>query len=223
MLIPRTVAKIITHTDSSSLRYSLGGVLFERDSSGVSHAIATDGRRLMHVSWDEPTDLDSCAVAPTCELSPVVGFSKIIDAAHLKSAAGLAKTAGVKRTEKQNELAVDYIALDEPNANGVATFHGANTTSAASVTEPTLAGRFPAWRNVIPEIDSDTITVSIDWRFMKQAFEAIGAVSRNDDNAFVEIHIRDATTPVLITAEGVDAFGCKTKAECVIMPSRETK
>jgi DNA polymerase-3 subunit beta len=52
MKIPAFIRSIIGCTDNESSRYALGAVKFE-NASGVSHAIATDGRLLVDVSWGE--------------------------------------------------------------------------------------------------------------------------------------------------------------------------
>jgi DNA polymerase III sliding clamp (beta) subunit (PCNA family) len=55
MKIPAFIRSIIGCTDNESSRYALGAVKFENES-GVSHAIATDGRQLVEVSWPERLD-----------------------------------------------------------------------------------------------------------------------------------------------------------------------
>jgi hypothetical protein len=52
MRVPKAICAITPICDSESTRYALGGVLFGR-SNKKPVAVATDGRRLVHATWDE--------------------------------------------------------------------------------------------------------------------------------------------------------------------------
>ena len=56
MKIPRNLASIASHCEEESSRYALGAIKIEKEENGCSHAVATDGRRMIHVQWIDDED-----------------------------------------------------------------------------------------------------------------------------------------------------------------------
>jgi hypothetical protein len=151
MFVPRSIAALASHTDPGSSRYALGGIRLERDSEGLPHAVATDGRRLAHVTWSDviladrlPSDFDP---------KPVSGFETMLPTASIAAVSKAAKPGKNERYLSERDQ-FDYFAVQEPGANGKVELCAYNSTTVAREQTASIEGRFPKWRDVIPQRDT---------------------------------------------------------------------
>lgn len=146
MFVPRSIAALATHTDPDSTRYALGAIRFERDAQGKPHAIATDGRRLLAVTWAEVE-----APAPGVDTSRVDNFETLLPAKAIQS---IAKAVKPKSSELWSKPELAYFTIEESTANGRVNLIASNSESTSREVVNSIDGRFPRWRDVLPNYDT---------------------------------------------------------------------
>jgi hypothetical protein len=159
-------------------RYALGGVLVERDAEGKPHAVATDGRRLHHVTWVE----DDAAAMPGLglDIRPRPGLAEILPAAAWKAAAKLPMP---KRTPKP---ILQNVLLEESTANGQVKLAATDLERSETQVVRSVEGRFPAWRDVLPERvvlspeQQERLADQYDWAAYRAACDAATAAATKD-------------------------------------------
>lgn len=143
MLIPSTILEnVAKFASTDETRYVLNGVLVERDADGKPRAVATDGHRLMSVTWNEKS-VDVDAVVP----AEAQSFG-VISADHATNAA---------KANKGRKGEIGALVLAEVSAS-VASLKGVTGHGATGVLTPTgnatevekINGRFPDYRQVVP-------------------------------------------------------------------------
>jgi len=127
--------------DTESSRYALGGVMLERDAAGKPHAITTDGRVLVHATWDEPDHNEYPAgVVETTE--PVPGFSAIMAKAHMDK---LCKEVPKKSPKP---IICHGVVNETPLANGMIEMGATDLDTSRTLKCRAVEGRFPRWQDV---------------------------------------------------------------------------
>jgi DNA polymerase III subunit beta len=125
----RAVRGVVFATDTDSSRYALGAVMVEVQGDTVTF-VATDGRRLASVQCDRSQNENSDPIAPLVPSRVMTIMARIAD------------HAGDEMVELQ-ATAREIVAII------------GNATVTASLVE----GRFPKWRDVVPERDAKPTTV----------------------------------------------------------------
>lgn len=139
MRVPKSICALTECCDSEASRYALGGVLFGRTKKRP-FAVATDGRRLMHVSWDEGDLLEFENEQPAGDGR---GDQQIVAISTVKELAGLCN--GSRGTDAKRFF------LDESTPNVTASF--AEKDIKRTVETKPIEGRFPKWQDVLPTKD----------------------------------------------------------------------
>ena len=135
----RAVRGTVFATDNESSRYALGAVLVEVDGEDVT-LVATDGRRLASVLCQHDLAVDDRR-APKFE-GEKVEPGVLVPARAMNIIARLAGNAGD-----------EAVQLEATSSEIVATIGG------TVVTARLVDGRFPRWRDVVPERDAKATTV----------------------------------------------------------------
>ena len=178
MLIPRSVlATLPTHADIESSRYALGVLLIERAEDGRPRAVATDGRRMAVIEWTEPETSGDPEGLP---------YLLPIDAAVTAAKAMKPRLAALKK--RPNLAFVPF----EQNGEGTGKLAPTNGQDTADVAAPPVDGRFPAWRDVIPETGPETgyVSVRLDPRYLAEAAQLLNQVACSEDSRAVTVHIQ---------------------------------
>ncbi len=216
-MIPKQVMKALAPlTDPESTRYALGAVFIER-RNGEPCAVATDGRKLLAVSWQEPNPDDSATHAAHVGMNAetVPSYSALIarkDAAHAFKVS--------KRVLKARPL-TRFLVVDETGTNGTIPI-GCFDGETAQRTEPRqIEGRFPAVSDAIPiRKKTGCISVVLNAQYLVAILKSLDSAVYNGEgfteNNRVTITLdekKPAESPVTVYAEcdGVSANG-------VIMP-----
>ena len=126
----RAVRGVVFATDNESSRYALGAVLVEVQGDTVTF-VATDGRRLAAVHCDRSQLEDSEPIAPLVPSRAMAIMARIADHAG------------------------DEVVELQATTREIVAIIG-NATVTASLVE----GRFPKWRDVVPERDAKPTTVT---------------------------------------------------------------
>jgi hypothetical protein len=218
MLIPRSVlSSLIVASDTESSRYALGGLRIERDAKGYAVAVATDGRRLMCVEWN---DADMAKEVPEVgdiktAADPDSEFTEngtILSVADCKAIARAAKPK-VAALRRKPELA--FVAMEEATANGTVRLAASDgQTVSASEVRP-VEGRFPKYRDVIPQYrDDECVRVRLDARFIADLADATERMAGSDmDHGLTLVIPTDDGRAVLLEKETADI-----KVQAVLMP-----
>jgi hypothetical protein len=127
----------------------LGGVRLERDAEGPV-AVATDGRRLLVVRWPEDPGEDYPAGVGDTGHKP--DFETIIPFKQWNEAAKLPP----KRTPKP---ILSNVLVEEPSANGTVRMAATDLETVKEVRPRSLEGRYPRWRDVVPQYKALEIRV----------------------------------------------------------------
>jgi hypothetical protein len=218
MLIPRTAFGAAKIADIASSRYALGGVQFQRSPDGSPLAVATDGRRLVALTWPEP---DPAEFPPMAGLNPAPNLAaKVIIPAKVCLDAGRSKLG-----LKSKKPVLHYVALDENTSTDElpAGEPGPLVPLAATDLERIerfdsrpVNGRFPRWADCIPAYGESDISVSLDAQYLR---ELLAVLESHTDGRVVVLSL-SADKPhekaVLLTAVGNNGDG--TKAVGVLMP-----
>lgn len=207
MLVPRSAFAARKICDLQASRFALGGVLLERDADGRPFAVATDGRRLIALTWKEDDAANYPPVAG-CDPSPVAGCSMLLPAAICDQAA---KT---KAGAKSPKPILRNIAIDEHDAESVAMM-ATDQNETARIDARQMEGRFPRWRDVVPQLRTDDIHVRLDARLLRGLLEVIESHNDTDVCSVVFSLNREnpAHRPVTLSVAG-----CNQSAVAVIMP-----
>jgi DNA polymerase III subunit beta len=126
----RAVRGVVFATDNESSRYALGAVMIEVQGDTVTF-VATDGRRLASVQCDRSQNENSDPIAPLVPSRVMAIMARIAD------------HAGDEVVELQ-ATAREIVAI----------------IGNATVTASLIEGRFPRWRDVLPERDAKPTTVA---------------------------------------------------------------
>lgn len=137
-------------TDNESSRYALGGVLLETAGDDKLYAIGTDGRRL-HVLGAAAT-VDGPMVT-IVRPGAVAGFLKAVRAV-------AAEVYGLKGKALAGRLAGD--AVEIRTAENTVEFTWKARGTVVAVKSLPIAGRFPRWRDVLPEGCFDAPAIHLD-------------------------------------------------------------
>jgi DNA polymerase III subunit beta len=125
----RAVKGVVFATDNESSRYALGAVMIEVQGDTVTF-VATDGRRLASVQCDRSQNENSEPIAPLVPARAMAIIARLADHA----------------TD-------DLLQLEATPREIVA------RVGNATVTARLVEGRFPRWRDVLPERDAKPTTV----------------------------------------------------------------
>ncbi len=153
MLIPRKVlSSLVVASGTGSSRYS-GGLRIERGPDGKAVAAATDGRRMIYAEWDDEAMSKDVPTVGTAETAAIAesDFSKngtilSVDTCKLIARAAKPKASAVRRRPQ-----LGYVVLEEGSANGSVKLAASDGESVSEATVTPLEGRFPRFREVIPE------------------------------------------------------------------------
>jgi hypothetical protein len=176
MKIPRSAFSAVKCADESISRYALGGVKLERAGDGT-FAIATDGRRLLVLSWNDGCDNEAAAVDT---ILPASACKLLSDEKQLAS------------REKEVEL--------RGEVNGQARFGIANLEISELAVRP-VEGKFPQWRECIPTAQDGDRHLRVDAKYLREMLEVLEQFACFGDSRSVVLTIpADHNKPLVVTA-----------------------
>jgi DNA polymerase III sliding clamp (beta) subunit (PCNA family) len=220
MLVPSQIFPISKICDVESTRYALNSVQLERDAQGPV-AIATDGRRLIAVRWNEasPDEFPKSIGNPAKpdewvaigDASHVENFQVLITAKSWNEAAKLPP-------KKSAKAILSNVLVEEPSANGTVRMAATDLETIKQITPRSAEGRFPRWRDVMPKEQSGSITVSLDAAKLAEVCAVLAKMVTDDSSRGVDITFTHEEKAVTITKtlNGVSATA-------VIMPLAREK
>lgn len=157
MLIPPHVIKSASRcVDTETSRHALGGVMIERQPDGRALAVSCDGRRLTTLQWSEPKPDEYPAVngyskAQRPDFKAIVPVKPLLEGAKMVP----------KRVHKP---ILNHVLLTEDGPREVLPENSKDTPRAEEVVLAAtdlqnpksqhvrcLEGRYPRWREVVPE------------------------------------------------------------------------
>lgn len=142
----RIVAGIVPATDTESSRYALGGTLVEVAEGATLIVVGTDGRR-MHIGHIQPSAIHGQA-------APIVPAAqwRALDAALRAAVRRLCGAAG-RRLDAVIDAGTVRIKTGtyKPTGGEVVTVAWKGDGIVVQATAVAVAGRFPRWRDVLPE------------------------------------------------------------------------
>lgn len=223
MLVPRSVFSLARITNSDS-RYALNGIRLERDAqSGEPLAVATDGSKLVAVTWPEPADAVPAGLPGNH--APLPGFATIIPAAECEAAAKLAKP---RAKALENNPRLGNVIVDEPGTNGAIPIHATDGQQIASMRPLAQEGRYPAWRDIFPAYTRDNShSIAVDARYLADMLIALADAVGPDESGACPVLLTIAAgenghaRPIIATADRSRSNG--RKASGVIMPTYRDK
>jgi hypothetical protein len=216
MLTPRTVFDIHKITDAESSRYSLGGVRFERDEAGRPLAVATDGRRLMVLGWQEPDAANYPLTAADSSARLPAGSGLLIPANDCREAAKFKVGAGLLKSKPFLGCSV----IDESAADGQPVkIAASNLEKSVCDVVKQIEGRYPKWRDIVtPAVGEAVHSITVSADMLIEILEVAGKHCRLSDGTAQVVLSLDAVEPsnrqLTITAANADG----TTAYGVLMP-----
>jgi hypothetical protein len=126
-------------------RYAFRGTKVERNKDGTCTATATDGRRLLSVTWTE----DTTAPLPGFEEveKPKEGFAAVIPArAAMRADSAIRRV----RAKKNSRPAPACVVIDEQNANGRVQLITLDDEGTQRLDVAANEGQYPPFKDVIP-------------------------------------------------------------------------
>jgi hypothetical protein len=135
MRIPKSICAIASCCDSESARFAMSAVLFGRRNK-KPFAVATDGRRMIHATWDEEQLLEF----PNENAGRIT--SLLVHGKDVKELASLCN--GSKVADKKR------VYLDESVAENVTASFTDKDIHREIESKP-IEGRFPQWQDIIED------------------------------------------------------------------------
>lgn len=165
------VSDVGSASDNESSRYALGGILIEsdgfQDRAGFRriHAVASDGRRLHVRTFSDFRSADTVSV-----LIPAYIFSAVVKAVKATVPRGVAG--------KNSSVEIEF-------RSGSARFRWSSGDWQISIFVPTMEGRFPRWRDIIPDdMGNETLSVFYDELIPAMKSAAAGVCRREKNDAY---------------------------------------
>lgn len=181
MRIPKSISSIASVCEPGSARYALAGVQIGRENK-KPFAVATDGRRLIHVTWQED-DLEAFKDEAVGDRQSI-----IVPGEALREMAGM--VVRVKEV-KGGATKKKRVYLDESNGAVLARFSHNGTTRELR-TEP-VEGRFPKWHDVLPKESDLKASAKYKANLLLGTLKAAVAALEAAGETLVEIAIFDST------------------------------
>ena len=201
MLIPPRILGISKLCDPESSRYALGGVRLERDKDGTPHAVVTDGRRILAVTWqeDKAQDYPSIGLDP----SPKPGFETIIPKKVCEEAAKLPP-------RKTGKPILANVVIDETESNGKVHLGATDLETDRKISPKSLEGKFPRWRDHFQDYQPhESTTMSVDCRMLAEILTVIQKSLLGDDQTKINLAVpHNPRRAIIITSrdhEGVES------------------
>jgi hypothetical protein len=210
MLIHKNIFAVAKICDRTSSRYALGAVEFSREKDGSPLAVATDGRRLVAVTWPE-ADGAKYPAPEGFDLAHKPEFSTLIPAADCDK---LARVKLAKITTVKPILA--NIAMAEPSANGVVPMMVNDLETVQRFDVKSMEGKFPRWRDCVPRYDRP-ISICVDGKFLADILEVALKVAGDSDNRRVTLTL-DADNKAHERPLIVSAANCNGRTFGLLMP-----
>ena len=172
MLIHKSAAAVVSHTARERSQYALNAVCISRDGNGNPCAVASDGRRLIKVTWpDQPAETTASeypALAVPFDHAHVEGFKVLIPPDAL--------TAAAKATPKRPVRPIlEGIVLEESSANGTVRIATTDLDTERDIKVRTIEGEYPDFEQVIPPPGVFRIGVNPD--FLIDACKALKTIT----------------------------------------------
>lgn len=177
MFIRPTALELHTLVSDEVGRFpAMAGVRVERDQDGTARAIATNGRQITIVEWEEPIERDD-------QTSP--GFAASVPVSHAKQM--------IKHRPRTGKPKLDCIEIDEntkDNTKLIAKLR--DLESSTEKTIPCIEGPFPNWQNLVKSQAEPSMVVDID-------FDTLSSIL-----AVVKKHTTDSERTMTIGIAGYD-------------------
>jgi len=128
MLIPNSIFQIARVASTDATREALTKVRLYRGGDGKPQAVATNGKSLVHVVWEEP-DLSQVADFKV-DVKPQPGFEVLVEAEDCGRV-----TKMLPKARKDSPVEFRTVALDEPEAvkNGIVPFASVDFSGASRI------------------------------------------------------------------------------------------
>ncbi len=206
MLVPSQIFPISKVCDTETTRYALGGVRLERDAEGPV-AIATDGRRLIFARWTEAAGEEY--PAGIGDTAHVENFGTLIPAKQWDEAGKMLPKSRITSVKP----ILGNVLVEEPSANGTVRMAATDLETTKQVTPRSLEGHFPRWREVLPQKQPGSITVTLDATYLAEVCTVLAKMVTSEESRGVDITFTHEEKAVTITKtlNGVSATA-------VIMP-----
>ena len=168
MKIPQN-CKIQEVASQVTTRYAISGVYYDPKERAV---VATNGRVLAIVP------VESTDETPKSVLSTPQSDSPVVDK---------------KEAEQEAIISLDAIKSAQKSKNrGILLIEGDKCKTLDGLTYPNIEGKFPVWREVVPDISQDSgydIKIGINAKYLYQLAKALG-----DDKLCLTIKVEKNTT-----------------------------
>lgn len=196
MLVPRSVFAARKVCDKKGHRTALRGVKFERDAEGRPFAVASDGFRLVALTWKEEDAADYPPVDFDLSPNPNCGF--------VVPYAACDQAAKAKVGAKASKVILRNIAVGEHLANSKVPMVATDEESTTRLDTQVEDGLFPDWRACVPQLKTNDIHVRLDPRLLRGLLEVIES-HVDSENCEIVISLNreePAERPVTISAAG---------------------
>ncbi len=220
MLIPKQVFKVSKLAAREPTRwYAIHGIRVKRRADGKCIAVATDGRRLIEVTWDDEHLRPEFAAEqrrakrPCTSLGsvePVKGFETIVSQSQWDEARKAIPNVRDKPILK-------HCLLDETSVEGKVQMEITTLGGKRPIEGDSIEGDFP-YEDLIPKytVGKDAVEISVNPKLLAEVLNAIKAVTKNEESEVVRLIVpANPTRPMVIegrTPEGI-------KARAVLMPT----
>ena len=195
MLIPKDICNVARVAARDETRYAIHGVKLERNGKGP-RAIATDGKRALIVSWQEPDASETHS--PLHDVRKDGDFAALVDAQSLEDAGKAVKCP------KSDPSINGYIALNESGADSDGNYRYAALAKTLRVTGGMSAvdGTFPRCDEVIPDTGRPGITLGVNANLLIGLLQAMVKATGEE---CVRVQIGDPRQAIRIDSVAFDS------------------
>ena len=211
MLIPRGILKLRSVASQSKSRYALNGVCIERKDGDTCRAVATDGKALALVEWNDANRHETDGLIDAKTTRP--GLVTVLPVSGLNTID--------KAIPKRKQFANAQVRLEEPSVNGHANLVHPVSDGDVEFKLPTVEGNFPPYEDVLKgeEGKKETIRIGLNIGLLYNLVRALQEAKGTGDAAPVaRLEIVDEFSAVRVTVSGGCGDPSVTRAVGLLMP-----
>lgn len=202
----REIDAALAHACTDAARYNLVSVQVSR-KEGWTRLESTDGRRLIRIQHKEDGPAE---------------YSELLNTQDLKTASKLITGAAANPNGKNSTKLRSFALSEKVKAEVIEPGYETEYIDAVAVLR-TVSGQFPDTDMVLPDVVADEkeyTRICVNPQFLIDAAKALYALCSTDKINSIQIHVKDAISPLILTAEHSEN---STRVTVIVMPIRDNE
>lgn len=205
MLIPRGVLELRKTAAQERTRYAMNGIRLARLADGRAQAVSTDGKRLVIVTWDDASDVQSYPETGVA-LGAQPGFVGILPLHAIEKA--------LKHLPKKSPKPIlTQLGVSEKAAGESLTLVSSDLESTSRLESRQVEGAFPPFEDALPK-GEPVYRECISADYLVEIGEVLREAGGGNGDALVRLEFFGEGKAIRVTRRA----GAGVQAEAVLMP-----